>query len=93
LNQLAERLSTLAPRLATATVRRYWAGLRTFAPDRNLVVGRDPRVLGLSWLAGLGGHGMTLAVAAAEYLTRELVRESDPLPEWSPARLLAERSS
>ncbi|MFZ9889183.1 MAG: NAD(P)/FAD-dependent oxidoreductase [Myxococcota bacterium] len=93
LNQLAERLSTLAPRLATATVRRYWAGLRTFAPDRNLVVGRDPRVRGLSWLAGLGGHGMTLAVAAAEHLTRELVRESDPLPEWSPARLLAEGSS
>lgn len=66
---LAQKLERTAPALATATVQRAWACLRTFAPDRELVIGADPRVEGLSWLAGLGGRGMSVALAAAEILT------------------------
>ncbi len=53
-----ERLGTLAPRLVPKTLRRKWAGLRTFTPDRVLVVGEDPLVKGFFWLAGQGGCGI-----------------------------------
>jgi glycine/D-amino acid oxidase-like deaminating enzyme len=49
-------------------VRRAWAGLRTFAPDRRFVIGPDPRLRGFAWCAGLGGHGVTTAVAVGEAL-------------------------
>lgn len=53
-----ERLRLVAPRLVPRTVRRRWAGLRTFAPDRVHVVGNDPRLPGYFWLAGQGGCGI-----------------------------------
>jgi D-arginine dehydrogenase len=88
LGLLGERLARLAPALSEARVRRAWACLRTFAPDRNLVVGADPRVDGLWWLAGLGGHGMTLATGAASLLVQE-IGGGQPVPAaFSPARLL-----
>lgn len=88
LSLLGHKLASLAPSLSDVTVRRAWACLRTFAPDRNLVVGRDPRVKGLAWLAGLGGHGMTLATAAAELLTDDVVNDREPPASLSPRRLL-----
>ncbi len=57
------RLAKLAPRLAPKTLRRTWAGLRTFAPDRVLVVGEDPLVKGFFWLAGQGGCGIETSPA------------------------------
>jgi len=53
-----ERLARLAPALVPHALRRRWAGLRTFAPDRVPVVGEDPRVRGFFWLAGQGGCGI-----------------------------------
>ena len=53
-----ERLREIAPSLAPRTFRRKWAGLRTFAPDRVPVVGRDPQLGGFFWLAGQGGCGI-----------------------------------
>ncbi len=53
-----ERLAALAPRLVPRSLRRKWAGLRTFAPDRVPVVGEDPRLRGFFWLAGQGGCGI-----------------------------------
>jgi D-arginine dehydrogenase len=46
-------------------IRSSWAGLRTFAPDRNLVVGEDPAASGFFWVAGQGGYGIQTAPAAA----------------------------
>lgn len=46
-------------------IRSSWAGLRTFAPDRNLVVGEDPGAPGFFWLAGQGGYGIQTAPATA----------------------------
>ncbi|MHB8874476.1 MAG: NAD(P)/FAD-dependent oxidoreductase, partial [Myxococcaceae bacterium] len=89
LELLAKKLSRLAPRLAEATVRRSWAGLRTFAPDRVPVVGPDPRVEGLHWLAGLGGHGMTGGAGAGELLAAAFTGKPHPLAQaLAPARLL-----
>ena len=42
-----------------------WAGLRTFAPDRNFVMGEDPDAPGFFWLAGQGGYGIQTAPAMA----------------------------
>jgi D-arginine dehydrogenase len=46
-------------------IRSSWAGLRTFAPDRNLVVGEDPEATGFFWLAGQGGYGIQTSPSAA----------------------------
>ena len=51
----------------TLTIRRIknkWAGLRSFVPDKNLVIGFDPKVEGFFWLAGQGGYGIQTAEAA-----------------------------
>lgn len=66
LESLATKLGRLAPRLGSASVRQAWACLRTFAPGRMPVARADPKVSGLFWLAGLGGSGMTVGVAAGE---------------------------
>ncbi len=86
---LGEKLESLAPRLADAGVRRAWSCLRTFAPDRVSVAGGDPRAAGLAWLAGLGGQGMTLGLAAAEVTVGAILGEAHALaPALGPARLL-----
>ncbi|GAB4228391.1 MAG: FAD-dependent oxidoreductase [Kiloniellaceae bacterium] len=46
-------------------VERSWAGLRTFAPDRALVIGFDPTAEGFFWQAGQGGYGIQTAPGAA----------------------------
>ncbi|MDQ4421092.1 FAD-dependent oxidoreductase [Sphingobium sp. DEHP117] len=46
-------------------VERKWAGLRSFAPDRLPVYGRDADVRGFFWFAGQGGFGIQTAPAAA----------------------------
>jgi D-arginine dehydrogenase len=79
-------------------VRRSWAGLRTFSPDRNPVVGFDPAYPGFFWLAGQGGYGMqtapgiALLAAAAirgEALPAPLAAEGLNVAALSPARLRA----
>ncbi|MEX0280637.1 MAG: NAD(P)/FAD-dependent oxidoreductase [Arenibacterium sp.] len=45
-----------------------WAGLRSFAPDRVLVLGPDPTAPGFIWCAGQGGYGFQTAPAAARLL-------------------------
>ncbi len=86
---LAEKLGRVAPSLADASVQRSWACLRTFAPDRALVAGPDPRVPGLFWLGGLGGHGMTAGVGAGELAAALLRGEGHPLAQaLAPCRLL-----
>jgi D-arginine dehydrogenase len=55
----------LATTLALRSVVTAWAGLRTFAADRVPVMGFDPDVPGLFWLAGQGGYGIQIAPALA----------------------------
>ena len=54
-----------------------WAGLRTFAPDRNLVLGRDPSDASFVWMAGQGGYGFQTAPAASQ-LVADLVNGTPP---------------
>lgn len=68
-----------------------WAGLRTFSPDRVLVIGRDARDPAFFWLAGQGGYGFQSSPGASK-LAADLIggRQSDLTPEivaaLSPAR-------
>ena len=68
-----------------------WAGLRTFAPDRVLVIGPDPAVPDFFWLAGQGGYGFQTAPAASQ-LAADLIAGRAPgldaatVAALSPAR-------
>ena len=48
-----------------AAVERRWAGLRSFAPDRQPVYGFAPETPGFFWCAGQGGFGIQTAPAAS----------------------------
>lgn len=52
-----------ATTLGIRTVNSQWAGLRTFSPDRDLVIGEDPTAPGFFWLVGQGGIGMQTSPA------------------------------
>ena len=58
-----ERIET-ATTLKIRRIKNKWAGLRSFVADKNLVVGYDPAVDGLFWLAGQGGYGIQTAESA-----------------------------
>ena len=73
-----------------------WAGLRSFVPDGDMVIGWDNHVPGFFWLAGQGGYGIQSAAGASllachllrgEPLAPELVREGVVPHALSPARL------
>ncbi|WP_068114452.1 NAD(P)/FAD-dependent oxidoreductase [Tropicimonas marinistellae] len=49
-------------------VETTWAGLRSFAPDRALVIGPDPADPTFLWCAGQGGYGFQTAPAASRLL-------------------------
>jgi D-arginine dehydrogenase len=51
--------------IGARSVASSWAGLRTFAPDRQFVLGEDPEAAGFFWLSGQGGYGIQTAPAAA----------------------------
>ncbi|OED42155.1 hypothetical protein AB833_07565 [Chromatiales bacterium (ex Bugula neritina AB1)] len=55
-------------------ITHSWAGLRTFAPDGDPVVGFDPDIEGFFWLAGQGGYGIQTSPAMA-VLSARLVNE------------------
>jgi D-arginine dehydrogenase len=60
-----------ATTLALRTVRSTWAGLRTFAPDGELVIGPDPASPGFVWCVGQGGYGIQSSPAVGR-LTADL---------------------
>lgn len=54
-----------ATTLDVRAVASSWAGLRTFAPDRSMVLGPDPDHPGFVWCVGQGGTGIQTAPGAA----------------------------
>lgn len=71
--------------LGLRSVVTAWAGLRTFAPDRNPVTGADPAAENLWWLAGQGGYGIQIAPALARLAAAAIRGEAVP-PALSVAR-------
>ena len=58
-------------------VEHRWAGLRTFAPDRNFAFGFDAAAEGFMWCVGQGGYGIQTSPAAGR-LVADLVSGRNP---------------
>ncbi len=61
-------------------VERSWAGLRSFAPDRALVLGPDPLDPAFWWCAGQGGQGFLSAPGAGAVLAERAGGRATGLP-------------
>jgi len=64
-----------------------WAGLRSFAPDRTLVLGRDTTVPDFVWCAGQGGYGFQTAPAASQLLADVVMGRAPALDAATVAAL------
>ena len=90
---LAEGLARYEAHVSEPVTRMLsnWAGLRSFAPDRNLVLGPDGRDPTFIWMAGQGGYGFQTAPAASQ-LVADLVAgkpaqiAADMIAKMSPSR-------
>ncbi|MBE1284341.1 MAG: FAD-dependent oxidoreductase [Rhodobacteraceae bacterium] len=90
---LAEGLARYEEMVVTPVTRveTNWAGLRSFAPDKTLVLGRDPQNPSFVWSAGQGGYGFSTAPAASQ-LVADLVAgrapelDADTVAQLSPKR-------
>ena len=90
---LAEGLARYEAHVITPVTRMLanWAGLRTFSPDRQLVLGPAPQESRFIWSAGQGGYGFQTSPAASQ-LVADLVAGVSPAVDaatvaaTSPAR-------
>ncbi len=83
---LAERITAHLPALENAEVRGVWSCFRTKTPDDRFVIGWDPRLENLFWVAGLGGHGMGCSWEIGR-LAADVFRRREPADEaFDPAR-------
>ena len=69
LSQIAE--------ISVDRITSSWAGLRTFSPDKALVIGHDKINPEFFWFAGQGGYGFQTSAAASE-LAAELILGISP---------------
>jgi D-arginine dehydrogenase len=67
-------------------VEHKWAGLRSFAPDRIPVIGRDGNMPEFFWLAGQGGFGIQTAPAVAKLASSLLLDGVDGPDNIKPER-------
>lgn len=86
------------------SIRSAWAGLRTFSPDRDPIVGFDRHAEGFFWCAGQGGTGIQTSPAVAALTACLIGNDSSTLsdhadlatdlasliPRLSPERFTAE---
>lgn len=68
-----------------------WAGLRTFARDRVLVLGPDPAAPGFVWSAGQGGYGFQTSAGAARLVADLVGGRAPELPAEIVAALRPDR--
>lgn len=57
-----------------------WAGLRSFAPDRQMAIGPAPDCPGFFWYAGQGGNGFQTAPAAGRLAADLIAGRAPNLP-------------
>ena len=90
---LAEGLARYEAVVTTPVTRLLtsWAGLRSFAPDRTLVLGPDPEEPSFLWCAGQGGYGFQTAPAASALLADLAMGRQPGLPPETVAQLTPDR--
>jgi len=89
LDRYVQNMTEPVDRLLTS-----WAGLRTFAPDRALVLGPSTQDAAVIWCAGQGGYGFQTAPAASALLVdvvagRAPEIDADIVATLTPGRLEA----
>jgi D-arginine dehydrogenase len=72
-----ERINN-ATTLDIRSVSSEWTGLRTFAPDRHLVIGEEPTAPGFFWLVGQGGMGIATAPGYGTLVASQV--RGEPVP-------------
>jgi D-arginine dehydrogenase len=85
---LQGRVRALQPSLPPYRIAYRWVGQRTFSPDRNLVLGFDPREPRLFHVAGLGGHGVTISFALGRMAAEQLLSGSETPSPFAAVRVL-----
>ena len=90
---LAEGLDRYQSMVSEAVTRPIatWAGLRSFAPDRTLVLGRDAHVPEFVWCAGQGGYGFQTSPAASALLADLVMGRTPMLDAGAVAALRPDR--
>ncbi|MHC4860809.1 MAG: NAD(P)/FAD-dependent oxidoreductase, partial [Planctomycetota bacterium] len=83
--RLAGKLLEHAPALAELPIATRWACHRTFARDARPVLGWDPVLDGLYWVAALGGHGVTVSHTVGALAAREILTGRSESP-FAPSR-------
>jgi D-arginine dehydrogenase len=73
-----------ATTLEIRTVNSQWTGLRTFAPDGDLVIGEEPTAPGFFWLVGQGGTGIMTSPAYGALIASQVLGMPPP-PELALA--------
>jgi len=89
--RLEEMVRSLQPGLGELHIMRSWVGQRTFAPDRQFVIGYDPRDPRLFHVAALGGNGVAAAPAVGALAAEMLLHPDDfrkSKNPFDPVRLL-----
>lgn len=89
-DRLAEKVEKVFGALGDWRIGRGWACLRSFAPDERFVIGNDPDVARLFWVAGLGGHGVTSSWAVGDLAASILCGEVRDGGPFDPARFAGE---
>lgn len=91
---LAEGIDRYSQVVTTEVTRitANWAGLRTFAPDRTLVLGPEAKDSSFIWCAGQGGYGFQTAPGASQFVADLVTGNASALPKatqdaLSPRRL------
>jgi D-arginine dehydrogenase len=74
-----DRIETVT-NLKVGRLASRWAGLRTFAPDHEAVIGPDPLEPSFIWYAGQGGNGVMGSVVGGEICAALAVGERLPTP-------------
>ena len=85
-----QKRNPVGVRLGPEGFQSSWVGQRTFCPDRRFLLGEDARCEGWHWAVGLGGHGVTSALAVGEQLAHSVRAEDLKLVEsWSEDRFVS----
>jgi D-arginine dehydrogenase len=86
LDLLAQKVQRWIPDFSSLGAAHYWAGMRTFSPDGQFVLGPDERLQGLHWAAALGGHGVTCAPAIGQKVAADILASCFDLEKPEPIK-------
>ena len=80
-----ERINA-ATTLNIRSVQTAWTGLRTFAPDRSMVIGPDTDDRSFFWCVGQGGTGIMTSPGAGRLLA-DLLTVGSPSEDFDKTGL------